>query len=126
MEKEYVKWVAKEIRNQLFGLTAPNVLMSWGITKMTAVVYKRMAALKLYVSGRLWSHQVIIALDEGSDYYEIWLVGGSEKDRRIACDVDFTQLGEIIDTAIESGTNKAEYDEFCEQERIRLMRGELW
>lgn len=126
MDKEYVKSVAKEIRNQILGLTNIDVWNSWGVWKMTSMIYKQKAALKLYVNGRLWPHSVIIALDEGVDYYEIWLVGGSEADRRIAYDVDFTQLSDIIDRAIEVGNDKDEYDRFCEEERKKLFRGEIW
>ncbi|MCC8115091.1 MAG: hypothetical protein LIP03_14090 [Bacteroidales bacterium] len=121
MDEQYVLCVANEIRDQLVGLTPTNWLLSWGIEELTATVFKGMPSLKMKVKGRLWAHYVIIALDEGVDYYEIWLVGGKEKPKRIAYDVEFTQLGEIIDRAIESGRNKAEYEDFCEQERIKLM-----
>ena len=38
------------------------------------------------------------------------------------CDneVCFDELGGVIDRAIESGTDKAKYDKFCEQERQNL------
>ena len=36
-------------------------------------------------------------------------------------EVCFDELGSVIDQAIESGTNKAEYDKFCEQERQKLF-----
>lgn len=35
-------------------------------------------------------------------------------------EVCFDELGDVIDRAIESGTDKAEYDKFCEQERQNL------
>ena len=38
-------------------------------------------------------------------------------------EVCFDELGGVIDRAIESGTDKAEYDKFCEQERIKLYSG---
>ena len=35
-------------------------------------------------------------------------------------EVCFDELGGVIDRAIESGTDKAKYDKFCEQERQNL------
>ena len=90
MEKEYVMQVAQTIKEQLVALTPMTVLMSWGI----------------------------VALN-GSDYYEVYLVKGME----VECvneEVCFDELGDVIDRAIESGTDKAEYDKFCEQERQNL------
>lgn len=61
---------------------------------------------------------VIVVLN-GSDYYEVYLVKGMD----VECvnnEVCFDELGGVIDRAIESGTDKAEYDKFCEQERQNL------
>ena len=37
----------------------------------------------------------------------------------------FDMLGDIIDTAIESGTDKVEYQKFCEGERAKLFSGKF-
>ena len=61
----------------------------------------------------------IIVLPNGSDYYEVYLVKGMD----VECvnnEVCFDELGGVIDRAIESGTDKAKYDKFCEQERQNL------
>lgn len=123
-EKEHVMSVAETIREQLFGLTSPNILMSWGISRLAATVIDGMAALSLRVNGRIHKGEVIIALNEGVDYYEIYLrEGTAERDtQKIAEDVDFTQLSEIIDGAIESGTDKEEYYKFCDEVRQSLIR----
>lgn len=123
-EKEHVMSVAETIREQLFGLTSPNILMSWGISRLAATVIDGMAALSLRVNGRIHKGEVIIALNEGVDYYEIYLrKGPEERDTlKIAEDVDFTQLSEIIDGAIESGTDKEEYYKFCDEVRQSLIR----
>lgn len=123
-EKEHVMSVAETIREQLFGLTSPNILMSWGISRLAATVIDGMAALSLRVNGRIHKGEVIIALNEGVDYYEIYLrEGTAERDtQKIAEDVDFTQLSEIIDGAIESGTDKEEYYRFCDGIRQSLIR----
>lgn len=123
-EKEHVMSVAETIREQIFGLTSPNILMSWGISRLAATIIDGMAALSLRVNGRIHKGEVIIALNEGVDYYEIYLREGSEErdTLKIAEDVDFTQLSEIIDEAIESGTDKEEYYKFCDVVRQSLIR----
>ena len=39
-------------------------------------------------------------------------------------EVCFDELGDVIDRAIESGTDQAEYDRFCEQQRALLLSGQ--
>jgi len=68
MEKEYVLEVANTIREQLVTLTPFNTIMSWGIGRFVATIYKDMPALKFKVNGRLHKGAVIIALN-GADYY---------------------------------------------------------
>ncbi len=123
-EKVHIMSVAGTIREQLFGLTPINMLMSWGISRLTATVIDDMAALSLRVNGRIHKGEVIIALNEGVDYYEIYLRDGSDKrgTRKIARDVDFTQLSEIIDEAVESGNDKEEYYRFCDGVRRSLIQ----
>ena len=118
MEKEYVMQVAQTIKEQLVALTPMTVLMSWGIKEFAATLYRDLPALRIKVNGRLHAGYVIVALN-GSDYYEVYLVKGME----VECvneEVCFDELGDVIDRAIESGTDKAEYDKFCEQERQNL------
>lgn len=122
IDKKHILNVAEEIRRQLVGLTAPNVLMSWGISQLAATVIDTMPALRLKVNGRLHKGEVFIALNEGVDYYEIYLADKNGR-RKIAYDIDFTQLGDVIDTAIESGTDKEEYNKFCEENFRKVMFG---
>lgn len=122
IDKKHILSVAEEIRRQLVGLTAPNVLMSWGISQLAATVIDNMPALRLKVNGRLHKGEVYIALNEGVDYYEIFIANDEGK-RKIAYDIDFTQLGDVIDTAIESGTDKEEYNKFCEENFRKVMFG---
>ena len=124
MDKQYVMSVADTIRQQLVGLTPMNVLCSWGaLHGFMATVYKGMATLMFEVNGRLFKGHVLIAYNE-MDYYEIYL---KNKDgiRQIHSEAYFDQLSDIIDEAIERGTDPAEYNAFCEQERAKLMRGEV-
>lgn len=120
MEKEYIMQVAGTIREQLMILTPINTILSWGIDKFIATVYKDMPALKFKVNGRLHKGYVIIALN-GADYYEIYLQTDTET-TLISDEVCFDELGDLINEHIESGTNKAEYDRFCEKQRKELLR----
>lgn len=122
MDKEYVMQVAETIREQLVALTPASVLMSWGIKGFTATVHQNMPALKLKVNGRIHAGFVIVALN-GSDYYEVYL----QNDKGTECaneEVCFDELGDVIDRAIESGTDKEEYESFCRQQFAALLGGQ--
>ena len=118
MEKEYVMQVAQIIKEQLVTLTPMTVLMSWSIEEFAATLYRELPALRIKVNGRLHAGYVIVVLN-GSDYYEVYLVKGMDVEF-VNSEVCFDELGGVIDRAIESGTDKAEYDKFCEQERQNL------
>lgn len=121
MGKEYVMQVAQTVREQLFALTPIPVLMSWGIEELTATTYRELPAVRLKVNGRLHTGYVIIVLN-GSDYYEVYL---QNEDRIVKCvsdEVCFNELGNVIDKAIESGKDKAEYEKFCEQQLLRWFK----
>lgn len=123
MDKEYVMQIAQTIRKQLVTLTAANVLMSWGINRFIATVHRNMPALKFEVNGRLHIGNVIIALN-GSDYYEVYLQNDKGIER-INEEVCFDELGDVIDRAIESGTDKEEYEKFCQQQLVELFGGKF-
>lgn len=123
MDKEYVMQVAKTVKEQLVSLTPMPILMSWGIKEFVATLYGDMPALRLKVNGRLHAGNVIIALN-GSDYYEVYL----QNDKGTECvneEVYFDELGDVIDRAIESGTDKEEYDKFCHQQLAVLLGGQF-
>lgn len=111
--------VARTTHGQLLSLTPMSVLMSWGIEEFAATIYKNMPALRIKVNGRLHVGYVIVALN-GSDYYEVYL----RNDKDTECvneEVCFDELGDVIDRAIESGTDKEEYDRFCQQQLAALV-----
>ena len=123
MEKEEVIEMATTIREQLIGTTNLNVLFSWGLQDFKATIFKEMAALKFKVNGRLFKGDVLICYNL-RDYYEIYLSDG--KQAHCICDLAYCDnLSEIIDIAIESGTNEAEYNEFCMAERAKLFSGQF-
>ena len=81
----------------------------------------RNRALRIKVHGRLHAGYVIVALN-GSDYYEVYL----QKDRDMECineEVCFDELGEVIDRAIEKGSDEKEYEAFCHQQLTLLLGG---
>lgn len=123
MEKEYVMQVAQTIGEQLISLTPMPVLMSWGITEFAATLFKELPALRIKVNGRLHAGYVIIALN-GSDYYEVYLPKGTGA-KCVNGEVCFDELGDVIDRAIEKGTDQAEYDRFCDRQRALLLGGQL-
>lgn len=123
MEKEYVMYVAQTIGEQLLSLNPAPVIMSWGIEEFAVTTYRNLPALRIKVNGRLHAGNVIVALN-GSDYYEVYL----QKDKVMECinkEVCFDELGDVIDRAIEKGTDQAEYDRFCERQRALLLSGQI-
>ena len=121
MESNYVMQTALTIREQLLSLTHTDVILSWGVKNFAATEYKDMAALRFEVNGRLFKGCVIIAYN-AMDYYEIFLQNGSST-KCVRNEVYFDELGQVIDEAIESGTNKAEYEMFCRKEYAKLLAG---
>ncbi len=119
MEKEYVLEVANTIREQLVALTPFNTIMSWGVSKFAATVYKDMPALTFKVNGRLHKGIIVIALN-GADYYEVYLQSGSET-TLINGEVCFNELGDVIDEYIERGKDREEYNQFCRQQLSKLI-----
>lgn len=121
MESNYVMQTALTIREQLLSLTPLNVILSWGTKNFAATEYKDMAALRFEVNGRLFKGYVIIAYN-AMDYYEIFLQKGPLT-KCIRDEVYFDELGQVIDEAIESGNDKAEYEMFCMKEYEKLKLG---
>lgn len=115
-------YVAQTIGEQLLSLTPAPVIMSWGIEEFAVTMYRDLPALRIKVNGRLHTGYVIVALN-GSDYYEVYL----QKDKAMECingEVCFDELGDVIDRAIEKGTDQAEYDRFCDRQRDLLFSGQ--
>lgn len=121
MDKEYVMQIAQTIKMQLVSMTPMPVFMSWGVTEFAATIFKDLPALRLEVNGRLHTGYVIIALN-GSDYYEVYLLKGANSEC-VNEEVYFDELGDVIDRAIESGTDKEKYDNFCNQQLAVLVSG---
>ena len=114
MDKEYVMHIAQTIKEQLLSFTPIPVFMSWGVSEFVATVFQELPALRLKVNGRL----------HDTDYYEVYLL--KEDDSNAKCvneEVCFDELGDVIDRAIESGTDKEEYDKFCDRQLAELLSG---
>ncbi|EFR53003.1 LOW QUALITY PROTEIN: hypothetical protein BFAG_01698, partial [Bacteroides fragilis 3_1_12] len=68
-------------------------------------------ALRIKVNGLLHTGYVIIALN-GSDYYEVYLLKGKDAEC-VNEEVCYNELGDVIDRAIECGTDKEEYEKIA-------------
>ncbi len=123
MEKEYVLEVANTIREQLMTLTPLNTILSWGVGRFAATVYKDMPALTFKVNGRLHNGTIIIALN-GADYYEVYLQSGKET-TLINGEVCFDELGDVIDEYIKRGADEAEYNNLCRQQLSELIENTM-
>lgn len=119
MDKDYILSVAETIRKQLFLGTDPDIIGSWAVSNPVATVFNEMPSFGFQADARLFKGIVIIALNS-SDLYEVYLLNKDTK-RCVSNEVYADQLGEIIDTAIESGDNPEEYKKFCEAQRSLLV-----
>jgi len=103
--------IAKEIYRQIKATFNINVLWSWGIAEQRAMIYKDMASLGIRVNGYQHKGWVIIALNEGKDLYNIYLLDKKQNVKQTIEDVYVEDL-EILDTLIETGEmNEQEYKE---------------
>ncbi len=110
LDKEHVMSVVRTICAQLIGTTSSDIIGSWGVSKMYATqivktlddVEVSMAALVMQVNGFQFKGTVYVALDEGSDYYRIY---GEQNgiSKEFYSDVSFEELGDKLDTMIETG-----------------------
>ena len=124
MDKEYLLEIVGIIKSQLLGTTPINTIMSWGVSGFIATNFKDMPTLMFHVSGRLFTGFVLVALNEGADYYEIFL-RNEDGIRHLATDVCVEDFGRLIDIAVERGENPAEYEAFCQEQWKKLLTGNL-
>lgn len=102
MKQEFLLKITNEINRQIrCGVTA-DVIMSWGVSKRIATIYKDRATLALRVSGVLHKGWVYISLDEGRDCYIVTLLS-SDKNRvmEVRDEVYSEELGSVIDNLVE-------------------------
>ena len=109
-----VNSIANEIYRQLKAILGINVLWSWGIAEQRAMMYKNMASLGIRVNGYIHKGWVIIALNEGKDLYNIYLLDRKQNVTQTIEDVYAEDL-EILDSLIETGEmSEQEYKEKIE------------
>lgn len=104
-----------EETNRLIAAAGP-VAWSWGISKRTAAVFRKMPALKITVNGFVHKGDVVIALNEGADLYEVYMLDGNGIVSKSFTDVYADMLIGILDREIETGTmSEEEYKKNVEE-----------
>lgn len=115
MEQEFVLKIANEINRQIRCGVTVDVIMSWGVSKRIATVYKGMATLALRVSGVLHKGWVYVSLDEGRDCYIVTLLSVNKgKVLQVRDEVYCEELGSVIDNLVERK------DEWTDEEYKKL------
>lgn len=105
MQKDVLLRIANEIIRQICCGVTLDVVMSWGVSKRIATVYKDMATLALRVSGVLHDGWVYVSLDEGRDVYIVTLLSADKnKVVQIRDEVYCEELGSVIDNLVERKT----------------------
>lgn len=123
-EIKHLRKVAETILQQIRASIPADVFFSWGISSLSCLSFRNMPSLQLVVNGFKHKGVVIIALNEMSDYYDIYF---SEKGtyKIVAQDIDCESLGSTIDRLVETGDDEAVYAAFVEQQRQKLLRGDF-
>ena len=104
-----VNQIATEIYRQLKAIFDINVLWSWGIAEQRAMIYENMPSLGIRVNGYIHKGWVIIALNEGKDLYNIYLLDKKQNVKETIEDV-FVEDLDVLDSLIETGEmSKQEY-----------------
>lgn len=101
--KEERMAVATEIWNQVLSGVGIWAVMSWGVSKKVACEYNGMPALQIRVSGLIHKGWVVVALNYGTDTYEVDLVSVSGKLKKHHDEVYCDNLGWLIDREVERG-----------------------
>lgn len=105
MEQEFVLKVANEINRQIRCSVRTDIVMSWGVSKRVATVYKDRATLALRVSGVLHDGWVYVSLDEGCDVYIVTLLSADKRTVvKVHDEVYCEDLGGVIDSLVERNT----------------------
>lgn len=105
MEQEFVLKVANEINRQIRCSVRADIVISWGVSKRVATVYKDRATLALRVSGVLHDGWVYVSLDEGRDVYIVTLLSADKRTVvKVHDEVYCEDLGGVIDSLVERNT----------------------
>lgn len=101
MRQDYVIEVANEIL-KLLRIGAYKT-MSWGMDRLVAIEYEDKPALKFNVNGFVHKGNVVIALDDGKDLYEIHLLKDSGEVKKSVREIYYDHLVDMADVLIETG-----------------------
>ena len=114
--------MANTIYQSLFVSLSVEQVGSWGASGHTAMWYKDMPSLRMYVKGMLHKGYVIISYDEGLDVFQVFLLDEKMREIRHFEEVYFDELGMLIDENIErkKNTTDTEYRSGMFQEFMAL------
>lgn len=116
--KDYCLSMANTIQKSLFCSITPAMFCSWGVSKRTATFYNEMPALLLRVNGLQYKGDILIAYNEGTDYFECYFLDKKMTVLSSLKDISFDELGIILDERIEKPRDmtEAEYSNKCKLE----------
>ena len=102
--------VATTIWRQIKASLTYSEIMSWGVSKKIATEYHGMPALQLRVSGLLHKGWVMVCLNKGYDWYEVYFLDVRGRTKAYDTEVYCDELGGLLDRRIERGDfTEAEY-----------------
>ena len=105
------KKILNETANYIYDVIRSSgvVCMSWGFNCPKVTIYQEMAALVFKVNGFIYKGWVIVAYNEGKDFFEIFTFDNFEKGvvKEHVPNVDFDSLIRTLDALIETDNDKS-------------------
>lgn len=100
---------------QIFWMQWP-VVFSWGGSQPVAILFRKMKALRFHVNGFLHRGFIVVALNEGTDLFEVYKL---DENRNVLpgeeTEVYFDTLVDTIDRMVEtSNANSLQYQKQVE------------
>lgn len=117
MDKKEVLNIVRQMYLSLRASVEICVYWSWGVKNTRAAIYENCPALVLTVSGRLFQGDVLVVSCTEANLCDIYL-GGNGSVSLLQEKVPHTSMGHVIDVAIESGTDREEYEQFCKEGQV--------
>lgn len=98
-----------------------SIFWSWGVEYAKPTQYKQMTGIELKVNGLLHKGIVIVALNEGSDTYEVYKLNNKQEELEGVQNVYVDELVSVCDRLIETeNPNSKEYRKQITNQIIRL------
>jgi hypothetical protein len=107
MDTEFLNYTAQNILTII--RSGGPIAWSWGPKMFRAELYAGKAALRFFVSGFIHKGDVVVALNQATDLYEVYCLDSSGNIVSSQVEVYFDELVAVIDHLVEKNCPAHEY-----------------